>query len=51
MNHRGTEITENLTESFFDLAQTALTKNETSEGGFADSRKALCFSVPSVSLW
>jgi hypothetical protein len=51
MNHRGTEITERITEGFFDLAKTALTMFETIEGRLAHFQKPLCFSVPSVSLW
>jgi len=51
MNHRGAEFTERSTESFFDLAQTALTKYETLEGRSAHSQQTLCSSVPFVFLW
>jgi len=51
MNHRGTEITERITEGFFDLAQTAFMMYEIVEGRIAHFQKSLCSSVPSVTLW
>jgi hypothetical protein len=48
MNHRGTGITEKMTENILDLAQTAVKKHKNTEGGIANFLKN---SVPSVSLW
>jgi hypothetical protein len=52
MNHRGTETTEKNTENILDLAESAVKKHKTTEGGSPNFFEKLCASsVPSVSLW